>query len=137
TAETAADGLHFGRSSGRSSLHSPHDSRHTPPPSILWIMRMNETPSVAVEALLRVEKIPHRIWECAAGPDARPCAILVFRALLRSGGCGTMRHGTWLPLPVRFRISPRYDEDEQDQGGVGDDAAGDCRRVPADASIGW
>ena len=31
---------------------------------------MNETPSVAVEALLRVEKIPHRIWECAAGRGA-------------------------------------------------------------------
>src|SRR5262249_27119144 len=29
-----------------------------------------ETPSVAVEALLRVEKIPHRIWECAAGRGA-------------------------------------------------------------------
>ena len=29
-----------------------------------------ETPSVAVEALLRVEKIPHRIWECAVGRGA-------------------------------------------------------------------
>jgi len=30
-----------------------------------------ETPSVALEALLRVEKIPHRIWECAVGRRAR------------------------------------------------------------------
>src|SRR5215471_5212255 len=29
-----------------------------------------ETPSVAVEALLRVEKLPHRIWEPACGPGA-------------------------------------------------------------------
>lgn len=29
-----------------------------------------ETPAVAVEALLRVEKIPHRIWEPAAGRGA-------------------------------------------------------------------
>ena len=29
-----------------------------------------ETPSVAVESLQRVEKIPHRIWECAAGRGA-------------------------------------------------------------------
>ena len=29
-----------------------------------------ETPSVAVEALLRVEKILHRIWECAVGRGA-------------------------------------------------------------------
>jgi hypothetical protein len=29
-----------------------------------------ETPAVAVEALLRVEKIPHRVWECAAGRGA-------------------------------------------------------------------
>jgi hypothetical protein len=29
-----------------------------------------ETPAVAVEALLRVEKIPHCIWECAAGRGA-------------------------------------------------------------------
>jgi len=29
-----------------------------------------ETPSVAVEALLRVEKLPHRIWEPAAGKGA-------------------------------------------------------------------
>jgi hypothetical protein len=27
-----------------------------------------ETPAVAVEALLRVEKIPHRVWEPACGP---------------------------------------------------------------------
>jgi hypothetical protein len=27
-----------------------------------------ETPDVAVEALLRVEKLPHRVWEPAAGP---------------------------------------------------------------------
>jgi hypothetical protein len=27
-----------------------------------------ETPAVAVEALLRIEKIPHRIWEPACGP---------------------------------------------------------------------
>jgi hypothetical protein len=27
-----------------------------------------ETPDVAVEALLRIEALPHRIWECAAGP---------------------------------------------------------------------
>jgi hypothetical protein len=27
-----------------------------------------ETPPVAVEALLRVEKIPHRVWEPACGP---------------------------------------------------------------------
>jgi hypothetical protein len=29
-----------------------------------------ETPAVAVEALLRVEQIPHRVWECAAGKGA-------------------------------------------------------------------
>jgi hypothetical protein len=29
-----------------------------------------ETPRVAVEALLRVEKIPHRVWEPAAGKGA-------------------------------------------------------------------
>jgi len=29
-----------------------------------------ETPAVAVEALLRVEKLPHRIWEPAAGKGA-------------------------------------------------------------------
>jgi hypothetical protein len=29
-----------------------------------------ETPAVAVEALLRVEKIPHRVWEPACGPGA-------------------------------------------------------------------
>jgi hypothetical protein len=29
-----------------------------------------ETPSVAVEALLRVEQLPHRIWEPAAGKGA-------------------------------------------------------------------
>jgi hypothetical protein len=29
-----------------------------------------ETPDVAVEALLRVEKIPHRVWEPAAGRGA-------------------------------------------------------------------
>jgi hypothetical protein len=29
-----------------------------------------ETPSVAVEALLRVERLPHRIWEPAAGRGA-------------------------------------------------------------------
>ena len=29
-----------------------------------------ETPSVAVEALLRVEQLPHRIWEPAAGEGA-------------------------------------------------------------------
>jgi hypothetical protein len=28
------------------------------------------TPTVAVEALLRVEKIPHMVWECAAGKGA-------------------------------------------------------------------
>lgn len=27
-----------------------------------------ETPDVAVHALLRAERLPHRIWECAAGP---------------------------------------------------------------------
>jgi hypothetical protein len=29
-----------------------------------------ETPAVAVDALLRVEQIPHRVWEPAAGPGA-------------------------------------------------------------------
>src|SRR5689334_8084403 len=29
-----------------------------------------ETPAVAVEALLRVEKLPHHIWECACGPGS-------------------------------------------------------------------
>jgi hypothetical protein len=29
-----------------------------------------ETPAVAVEALLRVEKLPHRVWEPAAGRGA-------------------------------------------------------------------
>jgi hypothetical protein len=29
-----------------------------------------ETPAVAVEALLRIETIPHRIWEPACGPGA-------------------------------------------------------------------
>src|SRR5215510_4855776 len=29
-----------------------------------------ETPDVAVEALLRVEKLPHRLWEPAAGRGA-------------------------------------------------------------------
>ena len=29
-----------------------------------------ETPAVAVEALLRVEKIPHRVWEPASGRGA-------------------------------------------------------------------
>lgn len=27
-----------------------------------------ETPDVAVHALLRVERLPHHIWECACGP---------------------------------------------------------------------
>lgn len=29
-----------------------------------------ETPAVAVEALLRVERLPHRLWEPACGPGA-------------------------------------------------------------------
>ena len=29
-----------------------------------------ETPAVAVEALLRVEQLPHGVWECAAGRGA-------------------------------------------------------------------
>ena len=29
-----------------------------------------ETPDVAVDALLRVEKVPHRVWEPACGPGA-------------------------------------------------------------------
>jgi hypothetical protein len=29
-----------------------------------------QTPAVAVEALLRVEQIPHCVWECAAGRGA-------------------------------------------------------------------
>ena len=29
-----------------------------------------ETPAVAVEALLKVEQIPHGVWECAAGRGA-------------------------------------------------------------------
>jgi hypothetical protein len=42
-----------------------------------------ETPAVAVEALLRVEQIPHRVWEPAAGrgaivrvPRDHGCAVL-------------------------------------------------------------
>ena len=29
-----------------------------------------ETPAIAIAALLRVEKIPHCVWECAAGKGA-------------------------------------------------------------------
>lgn len=39
-----------------------------------------ETPDVAVEALLRVERLPHRIWEPAAGRGA------IVRVLLRRAG---------------------------------------------------
>jgi hypothetical protein len=29
-----------------------------------------ETPPCATEALLRVERLPHRVWECASGKNA-------------------------------------------------------------------
>jgi hypothetical protein len=35
-----------------------------------------ETPEVAVEALLRVERIPHHVWECACGPSGRIVNVL-------------------------------------------------------------
>jgi hypothetical protein len=38
-----------------------------------------ETPGVAVEALLRVERLPHRLWEPACGPGA------IVRALRAAG----------------------------------------------------
>jgi hypothetical protein len=40
-------------------------------------MDLYETPAVAVEALLRVERIPHRLWELAAG---RGAIVRVLRA---------------------------------------------------------
>ena len=41
-----------------------------------------QTPAVAVQALLRVEKIPHRVWEPAAG---RGAIVNVLRATGREG----------------------------------------------------
>jgi hypothetical protein len=40
-----------------------------------------ETPAVAVEALLRVERLPHRIWEPACGRGA-----ITMYPLMASGG---------------------------------------------------
>jgi hypothetical protein len=34
-----------------------------------------ETPAVAFEALLRVERLPHRLWEPACGPGAIVCVL--------------------------------------------------------------
>jgi hypothetical protein len=42
-----------------------------------------ETPAVAVEALLRVEQIPHRVWEPAAGRGA-------IARVLREHGCAVI-----------------------------------------------
>jgi hypothetical protein len=47
--------------------HSCQVQRHT---HVERGLDLHETPSVAVEALLRVEKIPHRVWEPACGRGA-------------------------------------------------------------------
>jgi hypothetical protein len=47
--------------------HSCQVQRHT---HVERGLDLYETPSVAVEALLRVEKIPHRVWEPACGRGA-------------------------------------------------------------------
>lgn len=51
-----------------------------------------ETPAVAIEALLRVEQLPHRIWEPACGPGAivrvlRAAGYLVHASDLLDYGC--------------------------------------------------
>lgn len=57
-----------------------------------------ETPDVAVHALMRVEKLPEIIWECACGPGRivnvlRLAGHLVYATDLVDYGCPDSEHG--------------------------------------------
>lgn len=57
-----------------------------------------ETPEVAVRALLRVEPLPHIVWECACGPGAivrvlRAAGLMVYATDLIDYGCEDAEHG--------------------------------------------
>src|SRR5262245_4278152 len=61
-----------------------------------------ETPPVAVEALMRVERLPHRIWEPACGPGGivgilRAAGHRVYATDLNDWGCPDSESGVDFP----------------------------------------
>src|SRR5262245_4701828 len=66
-----------------------------------------ETPPAAVEALMRVERLPHHIWECACGPGSivsvlRAAGHQVYATDLNDWGCPDSESGVdflmeWTP----------------------------------------
>jgi hypothetical protein len=70
-----------------------------------------ETPAVAVQALLRVERLPHVVWEPAAGRgaivqvDRKPTGGALRIMLRMSANCNVYRGGYFPALPQRLIVA--------------------------------